>query len=134
MITPAFRTVVLDSEGLSAWVADDRTVSSMLRLARATEARIVISAATIIEVSHPRLNVPRFDYLLSGVRIEEVTAETARAAARLLKRTGLHGHKYAIDAIVAEAALRQPGPVAMLTSDTDDMGKLCGPQVRVVAV
>jgi 6-pyruvoyl-tetrahydropterin synthase len=47
---------------------------------------------------------------------------------------GLHGHKYAIDAAVAEAALRQHRPVVMLTSDIDDMVKLCGDRVRLVAV
>jgi hypothetical protein len=31
-------------------------------------------------------------------------------------------------------ALRQPGPVAMLTSDVDDMAKLCGGRVRLVGV
>ncbi|MFE5124510.1 DNA-binding protein, partial [Streptomyces sp. NPDC056669] len=43
-------------------------------------------------------------------------------------------HKYAIDATVAEAALRQPPPVAVLTSDTDDMAKLCDDRVRLIAL
>jgi hypothetical protein len=47
---------------------------------------------------------------------------------------GLHGHKYAIDAAVAEAALRQQRPVVMLTSDIDDMAELCGDRIRLVAV
>jgi hypothetical protein len=46
----------------------------------------------------------------------------------------LLGRKYAIDAAVAEAALRQHRPVVMLTSDIDDMTKLCGERVRLVAV
>lgn len=33
---------------------------------------------------------------------------------------------------VAEVALRQPKPVALLTSDSDDMTKLCGKQVRII--
>jgi hypothetical protein len=40
----------------------------------------------------------------------------------------------AIGAAVAEAALRQHRPVIMLTSDIDDMVKLCGDRVRLVAV
>ncbi|WP_218040279.1 hypothetical protein [Actinomadura sp. WMMB 499] len=63
-----------------------------------------------------------------------MTGQTAEAAAELLKSTGLHGHKYAIDATVAGVALRQPGPVAMLTSDIDDMFQLCGDRVRLVRV
>ncbi|BAL92629.1 hypothetical protein AMIS_74090 [Actinoplanes missouriensis 431] len=40
----------------------------------------------------------------------------------------------AIDAAVAEAALRQHRPVVMLTSDIEDMSKLCGDRIRLVAV
>lgn len=47
---------------------------------------------------------------------------------------GLHGPKYAMDAAVAEGALRQQGPVVMLTSDIDAMTKLCGERVRLVSV
>ncbi len=52
----------------------------------------------------------------------------------MLINAGLHGHKYAIDAAVAEMALRQRRPVVMITSDTDDMAKLCGDTVRLVTV
>lgn len=41
------------------------------------------------------------------------TEQAAKAAAKLLKDAGPHGHKHAVDATVAEVALRQPGPVAM---------------------
>lgn len=58
----------------------------------------------------------------------------AKAAVELLKVAGLHGHKYAIDATVAEVALRQPGPVAVLTSDVDDMARLCGDRVRLIGI
>jgi hypothetical protein len=52
-----------------------------------------------------------------------VTTETASRSEGLLKAAGLHGHKYAM---VAEVALRLPAPVVVLTSDVDDMVKLCG--------
>ncbi|WP_197093750.1 hypothetical protein [Nonomuraea sp. SBT364] len=58
----------------------------------------------------------------------------ARATSELLLDAGLHGHRYAIDAVVAERALRQHRPVAMLTSDLDDMAKLCGGRVHLIAV
>lgn len=63
-----------------------------------------------------------------------MTERAAKASAELLKAAGLHGHKYAIDATVAEMALRQPRPVVMLTSDTDGMSRLCGDRVRLVGV
>ncbi|APY87264.1 hypothetical protein A7J05_17375 [Streptomyces alfalfae] len=69
---------------------------------------------------------------LSRVKVEPVTEQAAKAAAELLKGAGLHGHTYAIDATVAEVALRQPKPVALLTSDSDEMTKLCGDQVRII--
>ena len=34
---------------------------------------------------------------------------------------GLHGHKYAVDPVVAATALRSVKPVVILTSDVDDM-------------
>lgn len=51
-----------------------------------------------------------------------------------MKDAGLHGHKYAIDAMVAEVALRLPGPTVVLTSDVDDMVKLCGRRVRAIGL
>jgi hypothetical protein len=66
--------------------------------------------------------------------VEPVTKESARLSAGLLKEARLHGHKYAIDAMVAEVALRLPGPVVVLTSDVDDMAKLCGQRVRVIGL
>ncbi|CAG6393442.1 hypothetical protein SCOCK_200054 [Actinacidiphila cocklensis] len=36
---------------------------------------------------------------------------------------GLQGHRSAIDVTVAETALRQTAPVAILTSDVDDTGE-----------
>lgn len=127
-------TVVLDSQGLSAWIAQDRKFLAMLQVFHEMGADVVVGANTIVEVSHQRMNLPRLNWTLSRVKVEPVTAHAARAAAELLKTAGLHGHKYAIDATVAEAALRQPGPVAILTSDTDDMAKLCGDRVHLIAL
>ncbi len=95
---------------------------------------LAMSAATIIEVSHSGLDIARLNWLLSRIRVEAVTKESARRSAGLLKAAGLPGHKYAIDAMVAEVALRLPAPVAVLTSDVDDMVKLCGRRVRTIAL
>lgn len=66
--------------------------------------------------------------------MEPITEAAAKAAAQLLKGAGPPGHKYVIDATVAEAALRQPGPVAILTSAVDDMTRLCGSKVRMIGL
>ena len=127
-------TVVLDSEGLSAWIAQDRKILAMFQVFHAMGADFVIGANTIVEVSHARVNMPRLRWVLSRVKVEPVTEDVAKVSAELLKAAGLHGHKYAIDATVAEAALRQPGPVLMLTSDVDDMAQLCGDRVRLIGI
>ncbi|MFF0295913.1 DNA-binding protein [Kitasatospora sp. NPDC004615] len=127
-------TLVLDSEGLSKLLSDHAPVVALVAEARARGMEVVISALTIIEAVHDRTDRVRLSWLLSGMRIAPVGDEEAKAASALLLAAGLHGHKYAIDAVVAELALRQQRPVVVLTSDVDDLTKLCGGQVRLVAV
>jgi predicted nucleic acid-binding protein len=127
-------TVVLDSQGLSAWIAQDRKILAMFQVFHTMGADFVIGANTIVEASHTRVNMPRLQWVLSRVKVEPVTEEAAKSAAELLKAAGLHGHKYAIDATIAELALRQPGPVVMLTSDVDDMARLCRGRVRLIGI
>lgn len=64
--------------------------------------------------------------------MESVTEQAAKAAAELLKGAGVDGHKCAMDATVSEVALRQPKPVTLLASESDEMPKLCGNQVRII--
>ena len=66
------------------------------------------------------------------LRVEPVSQEDSLTAVKLLQDAGgLHGHKYAIDALVAALALRVPAPVIVLTSDRDDWSKLCGKHVII---
>ncbi|MEU4313539.1 DNA-binding protein [Nocardia sp. NPDC024068] len=127
-------TVVLDCQGLSRLVEDSAPVVALVAEARARGMEVAVSALTIIEATHRKTDRARLSWLLSGIRIEHVDEMTAKAASALLIDTGLHGHKYAIDAVVAEMAARQPAPVVMLTSDADDMSTLCGPAVRIIAI
>jgi hypothetical protein len=127
-------TVVLDCEGLSKLVNDHGPVVALVAEARRRGMEVVISALTIIEAAHRRTDKARLAWILSGVRIVHIGDEEAKAASAMLVNAGLHGHKYAIDAAVAEMALRQRRPVVLLTSDIDDMTKLCGDKVRLVAV
>jgi hypothetical protein len=127
-------TLVLDCEGLSKFVSDHEPVVALISEARKRGMEVVISALTIIEAVHQGTDKARLAWVLSGVRVVPVGDEEAKAASAMLIGAGLHGHKYAIDAAVAEMALRQRRPVVMLTSDIDDMAKLCGDRVRLVAV
>jgi hypothetical protein len=49
----------------------------------------------------------------------------------VLRTAGLHGHKYAIDAMLCATALAQPGRVTILTSDGEDIGMLTASHSRV---
>ncbi|MGH3859897.1 type II toxin-antitoxin system VapC family toxin [Actinokineospora sp.] len=127
-------TLVLDSEGLAKAVLRDLEVSHWLAAARSEDERVITSAATLVEVIHPRINRRAFDWAISRVSVEPVTPEIARLACDLLERVGKHGHKYAIDAILAATALSAPGRSVVLTSDPEDMTMLCGNDVTVVKV
>lgn len=127
-------TVVLDSEGLSKWCAADQRVTTLVREAQQNDFRVVVSALTPIEACNVRAKQDRLRWYLSRLRIEPVTDEISFLAMDLLRKAGLHGHKYAIDAVVCATALQAEKPVAVLTSDVEDISLLCGKQVRAVAV
>ncbi|MFF9204665.1 DNA-binding protein [Streptomyces sp. NPDC014986] len=126
--------LVLDSEGLARAVLRDRTVTGWLALARTDDLRVITSAATLVEVVHPRINRPALEWTLSRLVVEPVTEPIARRAAALLADAGLHGHEYAVDAMLAATTLTAPGPATVLTSDAEDLMALCGGRVTVMKV
>ncbi|GAA1849355.1 PIN domain-containing protein [Actinomadura bangladeshensis] len=127
-------TLVLDCEGLVKWCRADQRVTALVREAQENAFRVVVSALTPIEAQDVRTRPDRLRWYLSRLRVEPVTEEISLAAMELLRTHRVHGHKYAIDAVVASTALRAPKPVILLTSDEDDMTTLCGKSIRVVAV
>jgi predicted nucleic acid-binding protein len=127
-------TLVLDSEGLAKAVQRDREVTGWLTLAWADDLRVISSAAVLVEVIHPRLRRPAFEWTVAKIVVEPVTGHLARQAAALLADAGRHGHRYAIDAIVAATALAAPGPATVLTSDPDDLAALCGDRLALIKV
>lgn len=127
-------TLVLDSQGLSLYAKQDRTVLALVESAMIEGALRVISVATLVEARNATIKPARWKWVLSRFDVQPLSVDWATEAAELLIRTGLNGHTCAIDAMVAVTALHQPGPVVMLTSDIDDMAKLCGDQVTLVAV
>ncbi|MFE3449378.1 PIN domain-containing protein [Nonomuraea sp. NPDC059194] len=127
-------TLVLDSEGLAKAVLRDRELTSWLALAKADDLRVITSAATLVEVVHPRIKQPALEWTLSRVVVEPVTEPLARQAAALLANAGLHGHKHAIDAMLCATALAAPGHVVVLTSDPDDLSALCGDRAAIIKI
>jgi predicted nucleic acid-binding protein len=127
-------TLVLDSEGLARAVQRDREVTGWLAFARADDLRVITSAAALVEVMHPRLKRPAFEWTLSHIVVAPVTEDIARRAVALLGDAGLHGHRHAIDAMLAATALVAPRPVTVLTSDAEDLQALCGGQVTLIKI
>ncbi|MGV9246540.1 PIN domain-containing protein [Streptomyces sp. NPDC003710] len=125
--------LVLDREGLAKAVQRDREVHEWLTAARDADLPVVTSAAVLVEVIHPTINDAALKWTLSRLRVEPVTQAIAQSAAALLRTAGLHGHKYAIDAILCATALTQPGRVTVLTSDVEDIALITADHTRVVA-
>jgi hypothetical protein len=102
-------------------------MTARLAVALEDDIRVVISAATIVEADHDKVHPARLAWTLSRLTVEPLTKDLARQASDLLKSAGLHGHKYAIDAMVTATAIAATDkPVQVLTSDADDIEKLLG--------
>ncbi|MFI5620435.1 PIN domain-containing protein [Streptomyces sp. NPDC051567] len=134
LLVPPAATLVLDSEGLSKYLLRDPEVVGWLAAAGARDVRVITSTVTLVEVIHPRINHAALQWALSRIVVEPVTEEIAHRATALLREAGLHGHKYAIDAILAATALAAPGPVTVLTSDPEDLAALGGKDLTTVRV
>ncbi|WHM36009.1 DNA-binding protein [Streptomyces sp. BPTC-684] len=125
--------LILDSEGLAKAVQRDREVHEWLTAARDADLPVVTSAAVLAAVIHPRINDAALKWTLSRLRVEPVTQTVAQSAATLLRTAELHGHKYAIDAILCATALAHPGRITILTSDLEDIALLTADHPRIVA-
>ncbi|MFE6697574.1 type II toxin-antitoxin system VapC family toxin [Streptomyces sp. NPDC057718] len=124
-------TYVLDCEAVSRAALGHPEMKSRLKDAHRAGIRVVTSAMTLVEAYHSKIRRPVWDWAMSGIVVEPVTKGIADEAIRLLREAGLHGHKYAIDAVLAAIANRQQGRTVLFTSDVDDMGKLCGRRVQL---
>ena len=125
------RVFVLDSEALSQAVRGERRMIALLDLAAKGEVEVVTSPMTVIEAHDGRITERRWDWVLSRLQVADLGRDQARAARRLLADAGLHGHKYAIDAVLAIVAKERMGQVTVFTSDVDDLERLLPPTVVV---
>ncbi|MDX3238671.1 PIN domain-containing protein [Streptomyces sp. ME03-5709C] len=135
MKEPAARSLVLDSQALSLLLGNDRQMVSRIEASRRAGVPVLVSVLTVVEGVHGKTDVARLNWILSRLQVEPVSQADSMTAVRLLLDAGgLHGHKYAIDALVAALALRSPAPVLVLTSDRDDWSTLCGDRVGIIDV
>ncbi|GAA2260504.1 hypothetical protein GCM10010232_59650 [Streptomyces amakusaensis] len=131
---PPLRIFVLDCEALSLAVRGDRMMIARLKLAADGEAEVVTSPMTLVEAYDGRTTEQRWDWVLSRITVADIGKEQAREARRLLADTGLHGHKYAIDAVLAVIARQQRGQVTIFTSDVEDLERLVPDRIIVKKV
>lgn len=125
--------LLLDSEGLSKAVRHDREVHEWVKAAREADLSVITSAAVLVEMMHPKINTSALRWALSRLQVAPVTEAIALSATTLLRQAGLHGHKYAIDAMLCATALAQRGHVTILTSDSEDIEMLTAEHPRIVA-
>jgi len=116
--------LVLDAEGLVKLATGDPNATLPFEAARRLKGHVVTSATTLTEVLRGGPKDARIYRVLPNITVIPIDADRARAAGELLGRTGLDGHRCALDALVATIALAQPGRVVVLTSDVNDMARL----------
>lgn len=127
-------TLFLDSEGLSKLYVKDRSVVALVQAAYEEGTRVATTAMTLLEADYERIHPARVRWVLSRIDVLDVTRGVSDRAAALLRSHRLHGHKYAIDAVLAALARSAPGPVTVLTSDPEDLSLLCGSGIEVMKV
>ncbi|WP_432105741.1 hypothetical protein [Streptomyces sp. bgisy091] len=137
---PRQRVFVFDSEALSKAVHGDRDMAALVKTAPRLDIPIVTSALTTLEAWDPRETSRQalWNWTLSRIRVVHTDDQVIALARDMLKAAGLHGHKYAVDAVLAAVAVREAArgvEATVFTSDTDDMDQLlAGRSVRVEKV
>jgi predicted nucleic acid-binding protein len=117
-------TLVLDAEGLSKLAADHAATYAYVKAAYRRHSSVVTAASTLSEVLRGTARDASVHRVLSGVEIVPIGKQAGRAAGELLGRTGMSGHRCALDALLAVVALAQPRPAVLLTSDPADLARL----------
>jgi predicted nucleic acid-binding protein len=115
---------VLDAEGLVKLASGDQRARARLELATRHRRRIVTAASTLTEVLRGKQADAELHRVLKNVEVIGIDKELGRAAGELLGRTGLSGHRNALDALLAVVAMSQHRPVIVLTSDPRDLKRL----------
>ncbi len=127
------RSVVLDATALTAASQAHSDIRGVLRRWQDDGANLVTTAATLTEVlrDHPR--DAAIHRLLASLNVRVIDAPLGQAAGERIGRTKTRGN-VTLDALVAEVASSLPRPVALLTSDVNDLQALVDPDVMVLDI
>lgn len=124
--------LVLDSEGLAQAVQRGPEVQAWLTAAREADLPVITSAAVLVEVIHPGSTTQHWGGRCPGCGSSPLHRPSPSPLPPCCRTAGLHGHKYAIDAMLCATALAaQPGRVTILTSDVEDISVLTTGHPRV---
>lgn len=130
-------SLVLDSEGLWAVARNDESARAALDLSRQAGVPVLVPTAVLAETLFGDDRDARVNQILKKLQIVEITESVAREAASLKRSAEVAGVAATIDAMVV-AVSAAAGGGAVLTSDTQDIGKLAGAvsgaQVRAIRV
>ncbi len=114
---------------------------ALVQAASGLDIAVATTALTTVEAWDPRAGAQAtalWDWALSRVAVVHTDDELIATTRSRLRDTGLHGHKYAIDAVLAAAALAAQArgdQVTVFTSDVDDLTKLlAGAPIRIEPV
>ncbi|MEV6261836.1 hypothetical protein AB0M42_13940 [Streptomyces sp. NPDC051784] len=140
-VSPARRRAfVLDAQALSKTVQGDRQMAALIKAAPRLDIAVVTSALTTLEAWNPQQGARQglWGWALSRIDVEHTDDQVISLAREMMKAAGLHGHKYAIDAVLAAVAVKTAErgfEVTVFTSDVDDMDKfLADHPIRVERV
>ena len=116
--------LVLDADGLTKLAAGDLIARARFETAKRHRGHIVTAASTLAEVLRGGQRDAEMHRILKNVEVIRIDGQSGRAAGELLGKTGLSGHRCALDALLAVVAMAQRRPVVVLTSDPRDLEKL----------
>jgi predicted nucleic acid-binding protein len=116
--------LLLDAEGLVKLSQGNLDARARALQAYRRRSDVVTAASTLSEVLRGGPRDTRVHRVLKQMTVIPIDEKVGRAAGELLGRTGLSGHRCALDALLATVALAQPRPVIVLTSDIEDMRRL----------
>jgi predicted nucleic acid-binding protein len=130
---PLGGALVLDADGIVKLASGDLRTRQRFEVARLRRGEVVTAASTLAEVLRGGPGDAALHRVLNRITVVPIDKSHGRAAGELLGRTGLSGHRCALDALLAAVALGQPRPVVLLTSDPADLGKLTEEPGRLAA-
>lgn len=128
MLTPRppapWPSVVLDSEGL--WTVarnDSDDVRAVLAASRDAGVPVLVPAVVLAETLFGDERDARANQVLKRLQVVQTTEAVARFAAKLKNLANMQGVGATVDAVVVATSAAAEGGV-IITSDTDDIGKL----------